>query len=78
MIPTPEEQPTMTVEETAEHLGLGRSKAYDACHRGEIPTLKFGRTIRVPTARLRQMLGIDPEPEPDSPENVVPLRRPGA
>ena len=76
MIPTPEEQPTVSVEQAARWLGLGRSAAYVAAARGELPTLRFGRTLRVPTASLRRMLGIDPEPESASePAQVVPLRR---
>jgi excisionase family DNA binding protein len=66
----------MTVEQAGKFLGLGRSSAYLAAERGELPVLRFGRTLRVPTARLRVLLGIDPEPEADSPTApVVPLRR---
>lgn len=76
MIPTPEERPTVSIEEAAQWLGLGRSAAYVAARKGEIPTLRFGRTLRVPTSRLRVMLGLDPELEGDSPTaTVVPLRR---
>jgi len=76
MIPTPQERPTVTVEEAGEWLGLGRSSAYEAARRGELPTLRFGRTLRVPTARLRVLLGIDPEPESDTPTaTVLPMRR---
>lgn len=76
MIPTPEEQPTMTVEQAGEFLGLGRSSAYEAARRGELPVLRFGRTLRVPTARLRVLLGIDPEAGEDSPAGtVLPMRR---
>lgn len=75
MIPTPEEQPTVTVEEAAHWLGLGRSSAYEAARRGEIPTLRFGRSLRVPTARLRVLLGLDPEPTGETGSaTVVPLR----
>jgi excisionase family DNA binding protein len=74
MIPTPEEQPTVSVEQAAQWLGLGRSACYEAVRRGEVPVLKFGRTLRVPTARLRVLLGLDAEPEPDSPTGtVVPM-----
>jgi excisionase family DNA binding protein len=78
MIPTPEEQPTLTVEEAGAYLGLGRSSAYEAVRRGEIPTLRFNRTLRVPTARLRVLLGIDAEPEADvEVATVTPLRGTG-
>jgi|NGEPerStandDraft_6_1074524.scaffolds.fasta_scaffold63398_3 excisionase family DNA binding protein len=76
MIPTPQERPTVSVEEAGEFLGLGRSSAYEAARRGELPVLRFGRTLRVPTAGLRVLLGIDLEPEADtSAVTVVPLRR---
>jgi excisionase family DNA binding protein len=74
-VPMPEEQPTMTIEEAAAFLGLGRSSAYEAARRGELPTLRFGRALRVPTARLRVLLGLDQEPEGEPPSaTVVPLR----
>lgn len=76
MIPTPEERPTLTVEEAGEHLGLGRSSAYEAVRRGELHVLRFGRAIRVPTAQLRVMLGIDAEPQADPPTaDIMPIRR---
>jgi excisionase family DNA binding protein len=37
-------------------LGLSRNHTYDAAKAGEIPTVKFGRTIRVPLAALHKML----------------------
>jgi excisionase family DNA binding protein len=76
MIPTPLERPTVSVEEAGALCGLGRSAAYEAVRRGDLPSLRFGRSLRVPTARLRVLLGIDPEPEADSPTApVVPMRR---
>ncbi len=76
MIPTPQDRPTVSVEEAGRWFGLGRSAAYEACQRGEIPTLRFGRSVRVPTARARVLLGLDPEPVADEPTAaVVELRR---
>lgn len=57
-IPDPVLYPTVSVEEAAQWVGLGRSAAYEAVRRGELPALHFGRTLRVPTALLRQMLGL--------------------
>ena len=37
-------------------LGLSRNSTYDAAKAGEIPTVEFGCTIRVPLAALRKML----------------------
>ena len=39
-------------------LGVGRTAAYTAAVSGEIPTIKIGGKIRVPTAALREMLGL--------------------
>jgi excisionase family DNA binding protein len=49
-------RPTLSVVEAGLLLGLGRNSAYEACRRGYIPTIRLGRRIRVPTARLQQML----------------------
>jgi excisionase family DNA binding protein len=54
--------PTMSVEDAAELLGLSRSSGYRAAGRGEIPTLRFGRRIVVPTHLLFSMLDIEPRP----------------
>jgi hypothetical protein len=60
-VPTPDERPTLPLwPDVARILSLGRSGVYAAAARGEIPTLKFGRRVAVPTAALRRMLGMDP------------------
>jgi len=40
-------------------LGLGRSATYAAAQRGQIPTLRIGGKVLVPTACLRRMLQLD-------------------
>jgi excisionase family DNA binding protein len=47
---------TITIEETAKVLGIGRNKAYEAARTGEIPTIRIGKRILVPSAALEQML----------------------
>jgi excisionase family DNA binding protein len=47
----------MTIPEAARLLGISRSAAYRAVARGEIPTIRIGRRLLVPTARLYAMLG---------------------
>jgi excisionase family DNA binding protein len=59
-LPDPHETPTLTVEEAASALGIGRSAAYEAARRGEIPTLSIGRRLLVPTAALYRMLDLVP------------------
>lgn len=48
---------TLTVVETAKLLGVGRNQAYDAIHRGEIPSLRVGNRILVPRSGLVELLG---------------------
>lgn len=58
-IPNPEEQPFITVEQTAELLGMGRNVAYRAVAEGQIPSIRVGKLIRVPTAAIRRLAGLD-------------------
>jgi len=61
-LPTAEEQPTVSLWPTAGRaVGLRRSATYDAAERGQIPTIRLGRRIVVPTAALRRMLQLDGE-----------------
>jgi excisionase family DNA binding protein len=58
---------TISVPEAGQLLGIGRNAAYDAVERGEIPTLRLGRTLRVPVPKLIEMLtGQEPSPRPPS------------
>jgi len=50
---------TTTVPVAGRLLGLSRNKAYEAAARGEIPTLRFGKRIVVPTVPLRRLLGLE-------------------
>jgi excisionase family DNA binding protein len=48
---------TITIEQTAQVLGLGRTAAYDAARRGELPTRRLGRRLLVPVPDLLEWLG---------------------
>tara|TARA_B100000749_G_scaffold218903_1_gene173918 strand:- start:272 stop:469 length:198 start_codon:yes stop_codon:yes gene_type:complete len=39
---------TITVEEAGKLLGIGRSSAYGAIGRGELPSIKIGQRILMP------------------------------
>lgn len=52
--------PTITVERAGELLGVSRRTAYRAAAAGELPTLRLGRRLLVPTAQLRTLLGLPP------------------
>ena len=47
---------TMSVDEAAVRLGIGRNSAYEAAKRGELPTIKVGKRILVLRAVLERML----------------------
>lgn len=57
-LPDPRVHPTLTVPEAGRFLGLARASAYEGAHRGDIPTIRIGRRLLVPTAVLARMLGI--------------------
>jgi excisionase family DNA binding protein len=48
---------TITIVEAAKRLRIGRNQAYEAVHRGEIPHIKIGKRLLVPTAALNRLLG---------------------
>lgn len=47
---------TYSVEEAGRLLGIGRSLAYEAVSRGEIPTIRVGKRLLVPRAAFEKML----------------------
>jgi excisionase family DNA binding protein len=47
----------MSIPETAVLLGISRSAAYRAVTRDEIPSVRIGRRLLVPTAKLYRLLG---------------------
>ena len=53
---------TITVEEAASLLGIGRSAAYDAARRGQLPTRRLGRRLFVPVPAFFAWLGLTSEP----------------
>lgn len=46
----------LTVEEAARALRISRGLAYELVARGEIPSLRFGRRLIVPRAKLLALL----------------------
>lgn len=48
---------TISVPEAGKrYFGLSRNGSYDAAERGEIPTIKVGRLLRVPVRLMERML----------------------
>ena len=52
---------TITVEEAASLLGIGRSAAYDAARRGQLPTRRLGRRLFGPVPAFFAWLGLTSE-----------------
>lgn len=46
----------MTVPEAGAKLGLGRSAAYEAAARGDLPVVRVGRSLRVPIVAFERLL----------------------
>jgi excisionase family DNA binding protein len=46
----------VSVELAARALGVGKYAAYVAIRDGDLPSIKVGRKIKVPTAALRKLL----------------------
>jgi excisionase family DNA binding protein len=60
----PDESLALSVEETANILGLSRNSVYEAVRTGKIASLRFGKRIIVPRAALNKMLSqSDPRAE---------------
>jgi excisionase family DNA binding protein len=47
---------TLSVPEAGQRLGPGRNASYEAARRGELPVLRFGRKLRVPSVALERLL----------------------
>jgi excisionase family DNA binding protein len=50
--------PTMSVPEAAEFLRVGKSAVYEAVRTGNVPSLRIGRRIRVPSHALLKRLDL--------------------
>jgi hypothetical protein len=50
---------TLTVPEAGRvYFDLGRNASYEAARRGDIPTIKIGRLLRVPVVALERLLEV--------------------
>jgi hypothetical protein len=51
------EPKTLTVPEAGRvYFDLGRNASYEAARRGDIPTIKIGRLLRVPVGAMERKL----------------------
>jgi excisionase family DNA binding protein len=61
MTTTDNECVTLTVEEAARMLGISRNSAFRAVQRGQLPSIRIGRRILVPRARLAALIAASTE-----------------
>lgn len=64
MINASELPPALTVERAAELLGISRRSAYRAAAAGQLPSLRLGRRLLIPTGQLLDLLGIAQQQAP--------------
>jgi excisionase family DNA binding protein len=64
---TPPAARVLTLNEVASILRISRGSAYEAAKRGEIPTIRFGRRLVVPSEAFEKMLSGNHEPERTKP-----------
>jgi len=57
-LPNPETEPTVSVERAGEVIGISRGSAYEGVRRGEIPSIRIGHRVLIPTAALLRLVGI--------------------
>jgi hypothetical protein len=51
------EPKTLSVPQAGrEYFGLGRNASYEAARRGDLPTIKIGRLLRVPVVAFKRKL----------------------
>jgi hypothetical protein len=76
MVPNPNDEPVISVVRAGELLGLSRSSAYTAARDGTLPTIRAGRRLLVPTAKLLELLGLDHNPNTGTDVARVRVDRP--
>jgi excisionase family DNA binding protein len=64
-ITTPPERQTMTVEECARYLGIGRTTCYAAVRAGVIPSIRILGRVVISRAAIDRLLGGGGLPGPD-------------
>jgi excisionase family DNA binding protein len=55
-LPDPVRQPVLRAQEVAKFLRCGERAVYESIARGEIPSVRLGRVLRVPTSAFLRWL----------------------
>jgi len=59
MAPVTGSRKTMSVPEAGrEYYGIGKNASYEAAKRGDIPTIRIGRLLRVPIVAMERKLDL--------------------
>jgi hypothetical protein len=53
------DSPTLSVEDAGKCFGLSRGSAYEAVRSEQIPSIRIGKRLVVPTAEVKRLLGMD-------------------
>jgi hypothetical protein len=61
-LPNPYAVPVVTVEVAGQLLGMSRATAYRAADTGDLPTITFNGSLRVPVAALYVLLSLPVPP----------------
>jgi excisionase family DNA binding protein len=67
----------ITLNEVAAILRIARGSAYEAAKRKEIPTIRIGRRLLVPSAALERLLAGDTQPADLTRQSAAPVARVG-
>lgn len=57
-LPDPQAEPTISVTTAAKIIGISRAAAYAAAARGDLPSIRVGKSVRIPTARFLRYAGL--------------------
>jgi excisionase family DNA binding protein len=58
--PPSSEALTITIDEAAERLRVGRNQMYEAVRRGDVPAIRVGKRWLVPTVAFNRLLACEP------------------
>jgi len=61
----------LTPAETAETIGIGRTRIYELLASGELPSVRIGRSIRIPIDCLRTWIDRQTSPKTRSDDSTM-------
>ncbi|RMI28412.1 helix-turn-helix domain-containing protein [Nocardia stercoris] len=56
-------EPTISIPDAARLLGIGRSTLYAAVKSGELPAIRVGNRVRIPSKSIRRILQVETDPD---------------